>query len=147
MASRREFLQAGLAASLLPVAAAASQSGSLAPESSVAFYKVIFDERFPAGAAFGEEWKARGAPVHAIRGDMTDLWFHDLDPQWKKHPVPIAGLTAHGPLFCLERLAWEHGMRVVERVEQGTQNGEELFSWVIAPKNWAAQDSTRKERA
>jgi hypothetical protein len=106
---------------------------------SVSFYNVIFDERFPAGAAFGEEWQARGASVFAIRGDITDLWFHDLDVQWKKQPVPIAGLTAHGPLFCLERLAWDHGMRVVSRVEQGTHDGDghPLISWVIAPKDRA----------
>src|SRR5580692_4376296 len=112
MASRREFLQAGLAASLLPVAAselpaAVSVKESQAPP--VSFYKVIFDERFSSSVAFGQEWKARGAAVHAIRGDITDLWFHDLDLQWKKQPVTIAGLTAHGALFCLERLAWNHG--------------------------------------
>jgi hypothetical protein len=44
-------------------------------------------------------------------------------------------LTAHGPLFCLERLAWDHGMRVIARVEQSRENGEDLFSWVIAPKD------------
>lgn len=135
MASRREFLQAGLAASLLPVAAA-SAAGS-APEATVppvSFYKVIFDQRFPSSVSFGEEWKARGAAVHAIRGDITDLWFHDLDPQWKNQPVPIAGLTAHGPLFCLERLAWDHGMRVTSRVEQAeTYDGDPLISWVISP--------------
>ena len=27
-------------------------------------------------------------------------------------PLPIAGLTTHGPLFCLERFAWDHGLRV-----------------------------------
>jgi hypothetical protein len=102
----------------------------------VPFYKVIVDERFPSSTAYGEEWRQRGASVHAISGDITDLWFHDLDRQWKKQPVPIAGLTAHGPLFCLERLAWDHGMRVVSRVEQGArdQDGEPLISWVIAPK-------------
>jgi hypothetical protein len=136
MASRREFLQAGIAASLLPVAAAAAAPKDPVP--SVSFYKVIFDERFPASVAFGDEWKARGARVHAIRGDITDLWFHDLDRRWKQHgPAAIAGLTAHGPLFCLERLAWEHGMRVVSRVEQSTHDGdgEPLISWVIAPKS------------
>ena len=81
--------------------------------------------------------------MHGIRGDITDLWFHDLDPQWKKQPVAIAGLTAHGPLFCLERLAWDHGMRVVSRVEQGSrdQDCEPLIAWVIdlkkAPKERA----------
>jgi hypothetical protein len=48
--------------------------------------------------------------VHAIRGDITDLWFHDLDLRWKQGPAPIAGLTTHGPLFCLERLAWGKGI-------------------------------------
>jgi hypothetical protein len=133
MASRREFLQAGIAASLLP-ATAAADTVSKTPAPQV-YYKVIFDERFPASVAFGEEWRARGAAVHAIRGDITDLWFHDLDIQWKKRPVAIAGLTAHGPLFCLERLAWDHGMRVVSRVEQtATHDGDPLISWVIAPK-------------
>ncbi len=137
MATRREFLQAGIAASLLPAVVSAK-----AADPAHSFYKVIFDERFPASVAFGEEWKARGAAVHAIRGDITDLWFHDLDLQWKKQPVPIAGLTAHGPLFCLERLAWDHGMRVMSRVEQPSRDGEgePLIAWVISPKEPAPKE-------
>jgi hypothetical protein len=136
MANRREFLQAGIAASLLPMAVAGSTLSPSEHADRVTFYKVIFDERFPASVTFGESWKAHGAAVHAIRGDITDLWFHDLDLQWKKQPVAIAGLTAHGPLFCLERLAWNHGMRVISRIEQSSadQEGEPLISWVIAPK-------------
>jgi hypothetical protein len=122
---------------MLPIAAAGSNLAPSRPDDRASFYKVIFDQRFPASVAFGDEWKARGAAVHAIRGDITDLWFHDLDLQWKKRPVPIAGLTAHGPLFCLERLAWDHGMRVVSRVEQPSRDGdgEPLISWVIAPRH------------
>jgi hypothetical protein len=137
MNNRREFLQAGIAVSMLPIAAAGSNLAPSRPDDRASFYKVIFDQRFPASVAFGDEWKARGAAVHAIRGDITDLWFHDLDLQWKKRPVPIAGLTAHGPLFCLERLAWDHGMRVVSRVEQPSRDGdgEPLISWVIAPRH------------
>jgi hypothetical protein len=148
MASRREFLHAGLVVPFLPVAIPAIEPAAQDPTPQdaaprVSYYKVIFDERFPASVAFGQKWKAGGAPVHAIRGDITDLWFHDLDAQWKKQPVAIAGLTAHGPLFCLERLAWDHGMRVVSRVEQGSwdQDGEPLIAWVIdlkkAPKERA----------
>ncbi len=133
MPSRREFLQAGIAASVLPIT---SVNPTLTkPDEAVGFYKVIFDERFPSSVAFGQEWKARGAAVYGIRGDITDLWFHDLDLQWKKRPVPIAGLTAHGPLFCLERLAWDHGMRVVSREKQSaTHDDEPLIAWAIAPK-------------
>jgi hypothetical protein len=136
MTNRREFLQAGIAASVLPMAVSGRNLEPSARADGVTLHKVIFDERFPASVAFAEEWKDRGAAVHAIRGDITDLWFHDLDLQWKKRPVAIAGLTAHGPLFCLERLAWDHGMRVVYRTEQRSHDvdGQALISWVIAPK-------------
>ncbi|HTR38300.1 MAG TPA: hypothetical protein VMH80_20465 [Bryobacteraceae bacterium] len=135
MRSRREFLQAGIAASVLPAAVSGMNLAPAQPEDRHDFYKVIYDERFPASVAFAREMAKIGAPVQAIRGDITDLWFHDLDPQWKKCPVPIAGLTAHGPLFCLERLAWDHGMRVVYRAEQeATHDSEPLISWIIASK-------------
>jgi hypothetical protein len=121
MASRREFLQASIAALALPISAHAALSPAAAQaeaDRTVAvtpLYKVIFDERFPASVAFGAEARNLGLPVHAIRGDITDLWFHDLDARWKESPAAVAGLTAQGALFCLERLAWDHGMRVVFR--------------------------------
>jgi hypothetical protein len=58
-----------------------------------------------------------------------------LRAAWTKQPVAIAGLTAHGPLFCLERLAWDHGMRVVFRAEHPAGiDAEPLYSWIIARK-------------
>lgn len=142
MASRREFLQVGIAAAVLPVAAWAKASALGAGGSPSSFYKVIVDDRFPASVEFGVEMSRLGAPVHAIHGDITGLWYHDLDARWKavsngqQGPIAIAGLTAHGPLFCLERLAWDHGMRVELRTEHSSldHNGEPLLSWVIAPK-------------
>jgi hypothetical protein len=119
MASRREFLQVGIAALALPISAhTALSTGADAPEKTALvtpLYKVVYDERFTASVAFGTEGRILGLPTHSIRGDITDLWFHDLDAQWKKKPVAVAGLTAQGALFCLERLAWDHGMRVVFR--------------------------------
>jgi hypothetical protein len=143
MASRREFLQAGIAAAVLPIAAWARVSAPDTTGNPSSFYKVIVDERFPASVEFGMEMSRLGAPIHTIQGDITDLWFHDLDARWKQSPVAIAGLTAHGPLFCLERLAWDHGMRVVLRTVLRTEhaslddNGEPLISWVISPKEIA----------
>jgi hypothetical protein len=136
MASRREFLQAGIAAAVLPITAWAKASAPGAAGNPSSFYKVIVDDRFPASVEFGVEMSRLGAPVHAIQGDITDLWYHDLDAKWKQAPIAIAGLTAHGPLFCLERLAWNHGMRVALRTEHPAldENGEPLISWVIAPK-------------
>ena len=126
MTTRREFLQAGIAASTVPIAAGVFASDkpttsesatSAVPLTPMPFYKVVFDERFPDSIAFGDAMKRLGVAAHGIKGDMTDLWYRDLYPQWQKGPVPIAGLTAHGALFCLERLAWDHRMRVMFRAE------------------------------
>jgi hypothetical protein len=121
MASRREFLQIGVAALALPISARTGvkrSAGAIAGESAPApLYKVIYDERHASSRAFAREVGRLGAPIYAIKGDITELWFHDLDARWTKEPVAIAGLTEHGPLFCLERLSWDHGMRVVYRAD------------------------------
>jgi hypothetical protein len=52
-----------------------------------------------------------------MSGDMTSFWYDDLYHRWQLGSAAIAGLTAHGALFCLERLAWEQRMRVVFRGE------------------------------
>ncbi len=121
MASRREFLQLGVAAFALPI----TVHTGLLPEASnapgdaafVPLYKVIFDERYQASRAFAAKAESLGASINGIKGDITDLWFHDLDLRWRQGPAAIAGLTGHGALFCLERLAWDRRMRVVFRGE------------------------------
>ncbi|HXX19909.1 MAG TPA: hypothetical protein VEJ46_10945 [Candidatus Acidoferrum sp.] len=121
MASRREFLQMGVAALTLPISAhaALSTAPSLLDSEPMAtpLYKIVFDERFSSSRAFAEEAERLGTSVHGITGDMTDLWYHDLYARWKKGPAAIAGLTAHGPIFCLERLAWDQRMRVIFRAD------------------------------
>lgn len=120
MTTRREFLQAGIGVSTLPILSGVSVSSKMKEVEEPALtplHKVIFDERFPDSVAFGSEAEKLGMPVHGIRGDMTDFWVHDLYYCWQNAPSAIAGLTAHGPLFCLEHLAWDHGMRVVFRAE------------------------------
>ena len=92
----------------------------VAPDRTVAavsIYKVLYDTRFPASVAFARRAAARGLAVHATAGDMTRFWYDDLYHRWRQEPAAIAGFTAHGALFCLERLAWEQRMRVVYRGE------------------------------
>jgi hypothetical protein len=133
MLSRRDVVFGGIAVATFPVFADAvgtrSPAGETLGRPALPLYKVVYDERFPASVDFGRKALARGFAVHAIRGDMTDLWYHDLHPKWKTGPAAIAGLTAHGPLFCLERLSWDFGMRVSFR----EQRPGDLYSWVIAP--------------
>ncbi len=116
---RRSFVNAtviGAAGALLPAQQSwADSAGSNRAIAVTPLYKVVFDARFPASVAFGTEARSVGLATHLIRGEFTDLWFHDLDARWGQSPAAIAGLTAQGAIFCLERLAWDHGMRVVFR--------------------------------
>jgi hypothetical protein len=112
--SRREFLQTAAALSAAPLAGKAANGWALsraAPEA------VIFDSRYADARAFSARADALGAPLRAIAGDITELWRGELLGRWKAGPAAIAGLTERHALFLLERLAWEHGMRVVFEAE------------------------------
>src|SRR5580658_2190210 len=117
---RRSFVNAtlimGAAGALLPVQQSlADSAGSNSVIAVTPLYKVVFDARFTVSVAFGSAARSIGMTTNSIHGDITDLWFHDLDARWGKSTVAVAGLTAQGAIFCLERLAWDHGMRVVFR--------------------------------
>lgn len=138
MASRREFLQLGMAALALPISVhppfSATPPMKPASDTSVGLYKAVFDERFSESVAFAEEVRALGKPVvHGIKGDITDLWFHELHARWKREPVAVAGLTGHGAVFCLERLAWDHRMRVVYRGEHQRLPGGRMQHLLSGP--------------
>jgi hypothetical protein len=139
MTSRRQFLQIGLAAGALPLASRAAaaaprdvgRSSALSAAAHrdvggpVALYKVVYDSRFAAGREFARRAAALGLQTAEIEGDITAFWYHELDQRWRggeRHgsPVAVAGLTAHGPLFCLERLAWDQRMRCVFRGEHAS---------------------------
>jgi hypothetical protein len=125
MTNRRELLGAGLAVSALSLAVpstfAAAGTASAAEHGGVPVYKVLYDFRFPASVAFARRAATRGMSTQVMDGDMTQFWYDDLYHRWRQGPAAIAGLTAHGALFCLERLAWDQRMRVVFRAEHAPQ--------------------------
>ncbi|MGH8259734.1 MAG: hypothetical protein ACREUG_08590, partial [Steroidobacteraceae bacterium] len=102
----------------------------------------VFDERFAAARRFGAAMQRRGLRVHAIRGDVTQVWYSHLHPQWKRAQSPVAGVTAYAAMFCLERLAWDHGLRM-RRLPVPEQPGRAdalevpLYSWIIGPRSRA----------
>jgi hypothetical protein len=116
MMNRRDMLKGGLAVSALPLAARAGFAAG-EPVPVVPLYRVLYDRRFPASVAFARRAAAIGLAVHGFDGDVTDFWYRDLYYRWRQEPVAIAGLTANGAMFCLERLAWDVRMRVVYRGE------------------------------
>ena len=115
-ASRRNFLKCGLgvwAAGVLisPIAGQAP---------AVPYYKAVFDDRFTDARAFATGAAERGIPTAGIRGDITGLFFDDLDLRWKQGPVLLAGYTTPSSLFCLDLLARDRGMRLSHRVTTPT---------------------------
>ena len=126
MASRREFLQLGIAASVFPGLVAGGQAARLMSPSTT-FYKVIFDQRYSGGRAFARRAEQLGAIVQPIEGDITSLWYNDLSERLKKSPVALAGVTLNGALFCLDALARAYGMRVVFRTEHN--GGGHALNW------------------
>jgi len=121
MPSRREFIQAGIAASVVPIAfpihepVRAAGGGDAATSSSHHPVCVVCDIRSAHSTAFAHEADRLGLTVVRTSGDITDFWFTDLSLRWKASPVAIAGLTTQGALFCLERFGWDHGLRVAFR--------------------------------
>ena len=114
MTNRREFLQTAAALSAAPLAGRAAFAGGRQP---AALEAVIFDSRHLEAREFAARAGALGAPLREIEGDITDLWQNELLACWKAAPAAVAGLTERPALFLLERLAWEHGLRVVYEAE------------------------------
>ena len=143
MTTRRDFLQLALTAPLLPASLRLPSSDSRTDSLSArvhlgSLYTVLCDERFGESVAFAEEMSTHGTPVTRFCGDITDFWYRDLSQRWKAEPVAIAGVTTHGPLFCLERWGWDHGLRISQREDLSVAGEHEaLIRWVIAarPRN------------
>lgn len=134
MGTRRAFLQATAAMT----AATAAHAGSMFAPSLfnsapvIPLYRVVVDGRFEESVAFAREAQGLGNAVSMTDGDVTRLWYEELEPRWRSGAAAIAGLTAHGPLFCLERWSWDHGMRVVLRIDHQRKRDGRVRHFVAA---------------
>ena len=140
--SRRIFLKGGLGACY-----ASALIRPLSARPVMPYYKAVFDERFEGARAFATQATARATTV-AIRGDVTKLFFNDLDRQWKLGPVWLVGFTTPASLFCLHLLARDRGMRlrfcrtkpnrkavlgVLDGALLASRDPSDLVLWIIAP--------------
>ena len=136
MTSRRQFLQIGVTATAWPLASSAARAAGseMFGHGALKLYRAVYDRRFDAGRVFSRRASALGLPLEAIEGDMTSFWYEDLHHVWKREPVAIAGLTAHGPMFCFEQLGRDQGMRIVFRARHriGTEFVQHDLSGPVA---------------
>jgi len=78
---------------------------------------VIFERDAAAGPAFAAAATKLGGRVTAIGSDPGRVWRDLIEPQLRQGPAAIAGLTTGAPLFCLDLLARDYGLRPVLRIE------------------------------
>ena len=118
MTNRREFLQIGASATAWPLLSRAAHAAGVAGQPPpIRIATVVYDTRFAESVAFADRCAALGFTTRAIEADMTRLWFDDIYHRWQREPAAIAGLTAHGPMFCFAELARDVRMRVVFKAE------------------------------
>jgi hypothetical protein len=102
---------------VLSAAPLAARIAFAKPREHAPLAAVIVDSRHAPASDFGTRAAVQGIPVRAIEGDITYVWQTELSALWKAGPGAIAGLTERPALFLLERLAWDHGLRVAFEAE------------------------------
>jgi hypothetical protein len=111
--TRRELFRLGTALGVGSVALV--QTGkAFARGARVPLTALLVDADSRDAQRLGRIAAADGMPVQSIRSDLTEVYCDRLAPRWREgRGVAVGGLTRAGPLFYLERLAWDAGMRVV----------------------------------
>lgn len=137
---RRALLKKG---ALVSGATLISRFAAAASFNEVALDRFIVDSRVPGSIVAGRLAVARGAKVSEVDGDLTALWYDDLNLKWQQRPMSLAGITGEDALFVLSTLAPQYGMRVkhqevvglIEGVPRSSLAGDSLsiYSWMIAP--------------
>ena len=132
---RRGFLTAVSAATV----ALAAGTATAAPMSAAGM--IVADRRIAESAAFATEAARSGGRVAWISGDITEVWYDELDPLWHREKTIVAGLTAYGVFFCLERLAMDRGLRVAFRGEHRRLRSGALQHAIHGPERIVTRDA------
>ena len=132
MIDRRKVLQSGVvvsAAAVSPSVLLASASAEQPGRSPLRPARFVVDTRFRESIVTGQAAQAAGLNVVEVDGDLSRLWYDDLDLAWRQAPMVLAGVTGPDGLFVLETLANDRGMRLVFRGDHGRlANGTERHS-------------------
>jgi hypothetical protein len=142
---RRTLLRSGAAVST--VAFVPGLSAGASGDVGLGIERFVFDNRFSDAIDAARSAAAKGIRLSEVDGDMTALWYDDLNLRWKKRPMTLAGVTGEDALFVLATLAPEYRMRVVHQAQvgvaaltaQGRVESLPLYSWIIAPVSATTQ--------
>jgi len=94
---------------------------------------IVADTRIAASHDFAAQAVPNSERIAWIEGDITKLWYEELDARWRDERIAVTGLTEYGPFFCLERLAMDRGLRVAFKVSH-RRDGSQLLHEICGPK-------------
>jgi hypothetical protein len=117
LSTRRQFVGNGLVVSAFSLGSVNGIAGSVEMAGISPITKAVFDSGFVVSRVLAAAASRRGIPTHVIAGDVTNLWYDELDKQWRTEPGWLAGMTGVSALFCLEQLGRRADRRVVLRIE------------------------------
>ena len=131
---RRSLLKSGAVVSgVLMTAPLPGLGAAAARDSELSIERFVVDSRVPDSIAAARAAAARGIQVSEVDGDLTSLWYDDLNLKWQQRPMTLAGVTGEDALFVLSTLAPQYRMRVVHQQQVGLRNQLPVYQWIIAP--------------
>jgi hypothetical protein len=134
MTSRRHFIRSGLALSALSLPAVPAWASAGVPAAARPYFdRFIFDGRFAEAVEVAQSVAPFARTSIRIQGDLTALWYDDLDLAWKRGPMTLSGVTTEHGLFVLETLAADRGMRVVYRGRHAAPAGGRIVHTLAGP--------------
>jgi hypothetical protein len=135
MPNRREFLQTGAAVSAMAVngviASGASAVGAAHP---MALGRALYDDRYAEGRRFAAVVSAQGIATRTLDGGDITRFFGELEQLWRREPFAVAGFTQFGPMFVVEWLALELGMKIAMRIEHCASSTGALAHRFFGPR-------------
>jgi hypothetical protein len=140
MINRRQFVQSGVALSVVSLPALCPSPGAVfAAAPTLRLEHFVFDNRFAFAVAVAQHAARAGVPSAETSGDLTMLWYDRLDLEWRRAPAALAGVTTRPGLFVLETLAADHGMRVIYRGRHLVREDGAVWHSVTGPAALVAQ--------
>ena len=130
MATRRTFLQAGMAAAGATVAVSGRTAAFAAAgwENSAPVLAVVHDRRFDDSYAFGDAAARYGLRVLPISGDMGRLWYRGLRETLERAGGLVAGLTTAPSADYARSLARDAGYHRIFRGDHYYAGGSDSRS-------------------
>lgn len=95
---------------------------------------LVADTRIAASHDFAAQASPNSERIAWIEGDITKLWYEELDATWRDAKTAVAGLTEYGAFFCLERLAMDRGLRVAFKGSH-RRDGPRLLHDICGPQD------------